>query len=336
MMVSYETSLGESVLFPAGTFTQNLVIMALSELGWSADIKAALQQTMPEATAEQAIKEMAATRSDPGLLLPALESGKFSLESPETLSGEDWEEVETWVTTEVDPLTNKTYWDNGKLGRNSGKRAEAYAAEAAAKLLRNQDYRVLYVGRNRPIPLQTPNNLGRDGITRKEKVLDPGPDIVAIKDDRLAIIEVKGSVDRVSMSSGTFASQLGGKSGDYYSQPSLEWLIQGNRNRNWLATMQAAQDPEIREAARYLREVMIDKSRSYDAILIGFGYEGTSAGSLDQSFTRTVPPKAGVRRTFDSALEQIDPRWPNDESGARYMKAYPIKPPPAGIIEPIP
>jgi hypothetical protein len=58
------------------------------------------------------------------------------------------------------------------------------AVEAAEDFLISEGYRVLYVGRNTPLP-----GYG--------KILDEGPDLVAVKrvgdEDRLVVIEAKGS-----------------------------------------------------------------------------------------------------------------------------------------------
>lgn len=173
--------------------------------------------------------------------------------------------------TDIETRVNKN-WDNAKLGDEATKSgkinwAQARAVEASVQTLLDDGYEVLYVGRNMPLEMA-------DGST---KHLTPGPDIVARKNGRVVVAEVKGSSGKLSMSKSRFSSKLGDRR---LVQSSHEWLERDYER--YLKTMSDAADPNIASAADELGRVIREEA-PYEAVLMGYGQGGTKLGKLDEA-----------------------------------------------------
>lgn len=226
----------------------NLMFAALGAAKWGDDVP----------LDNVAKKELAASRNNPekiaGLLNEGVELGHKGLRK-----------------TEIETRVNDN-WDVGNLGdetTRSGKVkwAEARAVEASVQTLLDEGYEILYVGRNKALKMA-------DGST---KHLTQGPDIVARKNGRAVVAEVKGSSGQLSMSKSRFSSKLDGLP---RVQPSRDWLT--TDYERYLNTMSNAADPDIVRAADEL-DRLIQEGAPYEAVLMGYGQGGTKLGKLDDA-----------------------------------------------------
>lgn len=147
------------------------------------------------------------------------------------------------------------------------------------------------------------------GEAAPDKYLLKGPDIVAVDPyGKPLVVEVKGSKDFLSLTSGLVRSVVGNKK---LTQVSLDWL-RTNATSRYLDTMEGAQDSRIRRAADLIKQV-IDPNPSnriaYDAAWVGYGEKGTTLGKVTGA---------------DGALEQLAPdRFTN--SGVNEWNVYTIE-----------
>lgn len=298
----------------------NLMFAALGAVKWGDD--------MP--IDNELKRQLAASRNSPEILGKAIKRGDFTPVRKSASKAELDDTIKNGTFKNSEGKTERL-WDVKKLGdetTRSGKTkwAEARAVEAAAKTLRDEGYEILYVGRNQALKIDPSYSKSKDG----RKHLSNGPDVVAVKRDEagnvaeLAVGEIKGSSEKVSINSETFRSDLkaNGKATSY-TQPSLEWLIESERSRSYLETMGKAVDPKIREAG-----VLLERARNgdepYDALLLGYGQKETTVGTLDQPWKGYK----GGGKVDDraSAYEQLNPQGEGTRSGVRNVKAYVIEP----------
>ncbi len=251
------------------TTGQDLTLRVLYELGWGDDILAALRQTMPGEDAEQTIKDLAESRNDPGIIRESLSNGAQL--NKKLYTSREWNEV----TRKTENAEN---WSKAKLDRSRVNLVEAYSVEGAVNLLESEGYRMLYVGRNKPVTLKVPNTKRTESLRIKQ-----GPDIVAIKGNpsnpsELAIIEVKSSSIKdkpLSVNSTLLKTSMA----EGYHQPFWQWLEKNSGSR-YVNKMLRAENPEIEQAGKLLDEVVRQK-RTYKAVVIGYGEGGTKLGDID-------------------------------------------------------
>ncbi|QIN78336.1 VWA domain-containing protein [Rubrobacter marinus] len=233
-----------------------LMFAALGAAGWGDDVP------LDDAAKQQ----LAAARNDPALIKKYLGEG-VEITGKASFSKAD---LENTVRTATDDK-GQLLWNQAKLTK-SGKKAEALAVEASVKILRDLNYEVLYVGRNQPLKLATPDSKGRT-----EKYLSVGPDIVARKPDgTLVVVEVKGKEADLSMNSSLYRSTVDGQK---RTQPAFSWL--NAKSNRYLDTMKLAEDPKIGDAALELEKVL--GGAPYEAVLVGYGDASTNLGKLDDA-----------------------------------------------------
>lgn len=218
---------------------------ALKAAGWSDEVI----QYLPE----DEVAQLARGGNDPGKILTLLRHATVSAK----LSARVMDDPAKWARVE-DRVHDAAKWKNLS---SSTVKAEAYATEVAVELLKENGYRILYVNRN------------ADEATRLVK----GPDIVAeTPTGQLSVIEAKGGVDKATANKRRLTSKVGNTP---YTQPSFGWL-QAGRGQRYLPAMEASTDPNVREAARRLANV-IEKTENYEAIAI-VSAPKTSWGKIDE------------------------------------------------------
>ncbi|MEZ4713243.1 MAG: hypothetical protein R3A44_39010 [Caldilineaceae bacterium] len=158
-----------------------------------------------------------------------------------------------------------------KVGDNV---AERYSTEAAVQILETEGYEILYVQRNLEL-------FPGGGIHRK------GPDIVARKNGKTVIVEVKATdvVGETSFTNSRFKGKLNNVP---TYQPSRQWLT--TDAERYLDPLEAAalanpNNAKLNDAVQRLDDVA-NNAGDYEAIIIGFSTNSAEIGRVDDVLDR--------------------------------------------------
>lgn len=180
--------------------------------------------------------------------LVAENPGKFKLAFSSLTPGQ-WNRVEDGI--------NK--WDiKGSSANQDRLLAEATSVESARVLLEDDNYEILYVGRQQKLEAVDGRRLDAGG----------GPDIVAVDRETgaTAVIEVKGGTTETSE-----AGKRKFTTGSGYTQPSKDFLtytnLQSTPQKRYLDALNNSKDPSHQKAGKLLGRI-VNEDETFEAIAV--------------------------------------------------------------------